>query len=166
MEELIGNGMQPMPTAGMKVTTVTLKQMFYNNRKLLTMQDMYDVKATARLADIANHMVLELEAHIWAEELEETTQVIHVPASWWDHFKIEFYPLFWAWIGKPAMTKAIEVTFTRNAIFPDLRHDEEGSVLEYVIKEEVKAVKIEEKRPVEAFPGWPQGGGCCPPEEE
>lgn len=104
----------------------------------LTMQDAVTRHQLAHLSpkievldDVIEGLVFKFKAWVLKGHHECRPVEVHVPASWWDHFKVERFP-DWALDRWPAKFRTIEV-YSNHAIYvcphanvawPDNRHIE------------------------------------------
>jgi hypothetical protein len=78
------------------------------------------------LAHVAEGMLVDLQAYVWAQKLqdEKVTLSVSYPASWWEHFKQQWFPA-WAlrrWPVKEAKVERMH-QFRTMALLPEFKYE-------------------------------------------
>lgn len=85
--------------------------------------------------DITQDMVLRLNAYVWEEKLqdEQVTLTVLMPATWWDHFKEDYFP---CWLEELFPVDYAQKTSTHQfktvAKFPDFAYEPPKNLGKYV----------------------------------
>ena len=78
-----------------------------------------DIKYTTAIDDEIEGVILRLEKDILSNTLEKVVKTFNYPVTWWDHFKIECFPL-WLFERFPSKLRVKKITFERKVTFPKL----------------------------------------------
>jgi len=103
----------------------------------LAMLDKNSVDVDVHIDRIARNICLRLTLDIWSDKLQDDTQSVCYPRSWWNHFKRDAIPTFTRWFTLGIRFQMIKVRFKRTAIFPKLNQYSHGPTAEFVIHEQI-----------------------------
>ena len=106
-----------------KLETVQLEKLRIAVKSCISQEALDSYVDSYLVENMAYEMVVVLRAHVWGKE---KTQHIAYPATWWDAFKLRWFPAR-ALERWPAQETHIHVT--ARAWFPDLRVSQSSSNL-------------------------------------
>jgi len=78
-------------------------------------------KVSEAVSWLFDDICLQMAAHLWAQEIDKAEAVVRYPRTWWDAFKLAYFPAFMRrWF--PAKHTEERVTLKRFVGFPNLPH--------------------------------------------